>query len=282
MTSLKQGARGPEVAELQRQLNQHLPASQRIPVDGDFGPRTATAVREFQRAQGLDPDGVVGPKTRAALGQAPGASSGGSGSGGGSGGGAQAPVPSGGKGGVAPKLVTLDQLCQVMTVVKRARAETMLDPLNRAMGEFDVNSRLRISAFLAQIAHESGEFRWMEEIASGQAYDITVNRKKALELGNVNPGDGKRYKGRGPIQLTGRYNYRAAGKDLGLDLEGNPTIASQPSVGFRIAGWYWKKRKLNPLADAQNFWDLTYRINSARLHYEDRKKYYNRALKVLA
>lgn len=281
MTSLRQGASGPEVADLQRALNRQLPASQRIPVDGDFGPRTEAAVKAFQRSRGLEPDGVVGPRTQGALegsGQPP-----------------QPgpkpaepaepepqPQPKDGKGGAAPTLITLDQLCAIMTQVKRARASTMLDPLNRAMAEFEINTRLRISAFVAQLAHESGEFRWMEELASGQAYDITVNPKKAKELGNVNPGDGKRYKGRGPIQLTGRSNYRAAGKALGLDLERNPTIAATPEVGFRTAGWFWKNRKLNALADASNFWDLTYRINTARKHYSERKKYYDRALKVLA
>ncbi|HSN98327.1 MAG TPA: peptidoglycan-binding protein, partial [Candidatus Nanopelagicales bacterium] len=278
---------GPEVAELQRQLNRHLPAVQRIPVDGDFGPRTEAAVKAFQRSRGLEADGVVGPRTQRALdggaqpsapqprpeppvGQQPEPAP------------APAPQPPGGKGDVAPTLITLDELCSIMTAVKRARAGTMLDPLNRAMGEFEITNRLRISAFIAQLAHESGELRWMEEIASGQAYDITVNPKKARELGNLNPGDGKRYKGRGPIQLTGRYNYRKAGAALGLDLERNPTIAATPEVGFRIAGWYWKSRKLNALADASNFWDLTYRINSARKHYSDRKKYYDRALRVLA
>jgi len=168
-----------------------------------------------------------------------------------------------------------------MPNLKKGRAEAFLEPLNRAMAEFKITTRLRASAFLAQLAHESAELRYMEEIASGIDYDITVNRKKALGLGNIYPGDGKKYKGRGPIQLTGRDNYRRAGKELGLDLEGKPLLAASPTVGFRIAGWYWKSRDLNTQADIPDFYELTRRINKKRKHYARRVMYYKRALEVL-
>jgi predicted chitinase len=112
-----------------------------------------------------------------------------------------------------------------------------------AMVEFGIETRNEAAAFLAQVLHESVFLRYFEEIASGAAYE---GRE---DLGNVHPGDGKRYKGRGPIQLTGRANYRAAGKALGLDLEGNPSLASEHKVGWRIAGWYWKVRGLDRFAD---------------------------------
>lgn len=272
MATLRMGSRGAEVEDLQRLVNQNLPSSQRIPVDGDFGQRTHDAVVEFQRKHGLSPvDGIAGPRTMKALRV-----------------GAGKPEPEAPqtkaetpRGDAAPRLVTLEQLRKIMPNLKKAKAEAYIDPLNRGIAEFAINNRLRKAAFLAQIAHESVELLYMEEIASGQAYDITVNPKKAKELGNIHPGDGKRYKGRGPIQLTGRSNYRAAGKALKLDLEGNPTTAASPSVAFRVAGWFWDSRHLNALADAQNFWDLTYRINSARKHYSNRKMYYDRALVVL-
>jgi len=187
----------------------------------------------------------------------------------------------GAQGDAAPRIITIEQLRRIMTNLRLAKAEAYIDPLNRAMAEFHITTRLRVSAFIAQLAHESMEFLYMEEIASGRAYDITVNPRKARELGNIHPGDGRRYKGRGPIQLTGRTNYRNAGRDLGLDLEGNPTIVATAGVGFRVAGWYWKTRDLNTLADARNFWDLTHRINAARKHYSNRKMYYDRALVVL-
>jgi putative chitinase len=116
----------------------------------------------------------------------------------------------------------------------------------------------------------------MEEIASGAAYE---GRK---DLGNTQPGDGKRFKGRGPIQLTGRANYQKYGQLLGLDLVNDPTIAATKEVGFRIAGQYWKLNGLNELADQQQFKAITKRINGGYNGLDDRIKYYDRAKKVMS
>ena len=99
------------------------------------------------------------------------------------------------------------------------------------MNEGSINTCARKAAFLAQIAHESGELIYMEELASGAAYE---GRK---DLGNTQKGDGKRFKGRGPIQMTGRANYRAGGKVLGLYLEKHPEKVKTPEVGFRTSVW---------------------------------------------
>src|SRR5438132_1207983 len=128
--------------------------------------------------------------------------------------------------------LTAEQLRAIMPHMKPELVAKFLDPLNKAMKKHAINTPLRQSAFLAQLAHESGEFRYMEEIASGEQYE---GRKS---LGNTQPGDGKRYKGRGPIQLTGRFNYRTAGKALGYDLEGMPELAAQPEIGCLVAGWF--------------------------------------------
>ena len=172
-------------------------------------------------------------------------------------------------------MVTDDELKRIMPNCASAKRDAYLPFIQQAMQEFDITSYLREAAFLAQLAHESGELRYMEEIASGSAYE---GRK---DLGNTQPGDGKRYKGRGPIQLTGRANYKKYGDLLGLDLVNNPTIASTPEVGFRIAGQFWKLNGLNALADQQDIRQITRRINGGYNGLDDRIKYYNRAKQVL-
>lgn len=124
---------------------------------------------------------------------------------------------------------------------------------------------LRLAHFMSQLIHESGSFRYMEEIASGAAYEGRD------DLGNTQPGDGKRFKGRGPIQLTGRANYRRVGRALGIDLENNPTIAAVPSIGLLTACYFWSDAGLNELADADNVEKITRRINGGLNGYADRK-----------
>jgi predicted chitinase/cell envelope opacity-associated protein A len=181
------------------------------------------------------------------------------------------PAPGGGKGGVS-----LQQLRRIMPNLSEAKAQQYLPHLNAAMAEAGINTPKRQAAFLAQLAHESGEFRYMEEIASGAAYE---GRK---DLGNTHPGDGVRFKGRGPIQLTGRANYAAAGKALGLDLVNNPKRAADPDVGFRTAAWFWTTHGLNKLADSGNFREITHRINGGYNGEASRESYYRRALSALS
>jgi predicted chitinase len=122
--------------------------------------------------------------------------------------------------------LTIDQLQRIMPKLPPAKAAEYLPHLNAAMVEYSVNTPARQTAFLAQLAHESGQLRYMEEIASGQAYE---NRK---DLGNTQPGDGVRFKGRGPIQLTGRANYTAASLALcGKRLV--PLLVAQPEHVLR-------------------------------------------------
>lgn len=167
------------------------------------------------------------------------------------------------------------QLQAIMPHLGDDRAAVFLKPLNESMKEFGISTPLRQAVFLAQIAHESGELKYMEEIASGEAYEGRAS------LGNTQPGDGKRYKGRGPIQLTGRSNYRRAGAALNLDLEGNPALAAQPANGCRIAGWFWKSRGLNQLADVGDFRQITRRVNGAYHGLARREKFYEKAKEVL-
>lgn len=172
-------------------------------------------------------------------------------------------------------MVTDDELRQVMPNCPTVKRSDYLPFIQQAMAEFDISSYLRETAFLAQLAHESAELRYMEEIASGAAYE---GRK---DLGNTEPGDGKRFKGRGPIQLTGRANYIRYGALLGLDLVNNPTLAATKEVGFRIAGQFWQLNGLNELADQQKFKSITKRINGGYNGLDDRLKYYQRAKIVM-
>ncbi len=135
-----------------------------------------------------------------------------------------------------------------------------------AMIEFGITTQLRGAAFLAQVLHESGRLQFFEELASGEAYE---GRR---DLGNTQPGDGRRFKGRGPIQLTGRSNYRWASQELGIDLVSNPGRASEHKIGWRIAGLFWRSRGLNGLADAGDFQQITRRINGGFNRDADRRR----------
>ena len=106
-----------------------------------------------------------------------------------------------------------------------------------------LDTGLRLAHFMGQCAHESGGFRYMEEIASGQAYEGRA------DLGNTQPGDGKRYKGRGPIQLTGRANARFYGRRCGIDFENRPDLMAVPSIGILTACMYWDVNGFNAYAD---------------------------------
>jgi len=128
-----------------------------------------------------------------------------------------------------------------------------------------LNTGLRLAHFMGQCSHESGGFRYMEEIASGAAYEGRA------DLGNVQSGDGKRFKGRGPIQLTGRANYRRVGRKIGIDLESHPDMVSHPSVGLLVGCVYWADRGLNAKADADDLLGLTKAINGGVNGLEDRK-----------
>jgi putative chitinase len=146
------------------------------------------------------------------------------------------------------------------------RAQEMAICANRWFADYGVmDSALRLAHFLAQLIHESGSFRYMEEIASGQAYE---GRR---DLGNTQPGDGKLFKGRGPIQITGRSNYRRYGARIGIDIERHPEIAALPSIGLHLALEYWKVNGLNTFADADNVLAITKAINGGTNGLADRK-----------
>lgn len=137
------------------------------------------------------------------------------------------------------------------------------------MREFGVTNQPRARMYLAQVGHESVSLRYFEEIASGAAYE---GRR---DLGNTQPGDGVRFKGRGPIQITGRHNYTLAGNALKLPLVSNPPMAADPKHAFRVSTWWWWQAGLNPISDRNDVLGATRRINGGTNGLADRQNRWN-------
>ncbi|OZC55954.1 hypothetical protein CH276_28010 [Rhodococcus sp. 06-470-2] len=166
--------------------------------------------------------------------------------------------------------------------VSMARYEELAPAFNRALIQAGCNTVLRVTMWCSQIGHESGGLKWMEEIADGSAYE---GRR---DLGNTQPGDGKRFKGRGPIQVTGRNNYARLSAwahskgivDTPTKFVDEPTLLSQPDFGFLGAVWYWTvaRPQMNQLADDQLLVAATQAVNGGQNGIDDRRKFYYRAL----
>ncbi len=167
-------------------------------------------------------------------------------------------------------MITREQLKKSMPHATEANIDKFLSPLNQAMFKYAITANnKRIAAFLAQVCHESGSLRYVEEIATGDAYE---DRK---DLGNIEPGDGKRFKGRGLIQITGRTNYRLVGTALGFDFISEPEKLELPGAASMSAAWFWKVHALNELADIdtiESFKKITKAINGGYNGWQDRLK----------
>lgn len=170
--------------------------------------------------------------------------------------------------------MTPEQLLSVMPFAG-SRIAIFTQPLTEAMDEFLINTPKRQAAFLAQVAHESGSLKYMEEIADGSAYE------GRHDLGNDQPGDGRRYKGHGPIQITGKLNHMRCGSALEVDLLNHPEKLTEPVTGCRSAGWFWKDHNLNVYADTDKFGALTKAINGGFNGLDERISYWLRARQVL-
>ena len=173
-------------------------------------------------------------------------------------------------------MITLDDLKAICKHSTSGRLAVFVEPLNAAMDEFEINTPQRQAHFLAQIAHESGGFNYVREIASGAAYEGRA------DLGNTEDGDGKRFRGRGLIQITGRSNYGTCGAALDLDLLANPELLESPENAARSAGWFWHSHGLNALADRGDARAITRRINGGINGLQDRLAYLQLAQERLA
>ena len=172
-------------------------------------------------------------------------------------------------------MITAQQLKKIYIFATTANIEKYLQYINEYAEQYEVNTPLRMSAFLAQIGHESGQLRYVQEIASGKAYE---GRK---DLGNLFSGDGVRYKGRGLIQITGRANYQSLSNDLGVDFINEPEKLQSPRYAVLSAFWFWDKKNLNKWADIPDFEKITRIINGGLNGYKDRLYLYELAKKTL-
>lgn len=159
------------------------------------------------------------------------------------------------------------------------RATTFLPFLEDAMHEFEINTKKRVTAFLPQIGHESGGLHWMVELWGPTAAQSRYETR--YDLGNVAPGDGFKYRGRGLIQLTGRGNYQKASDALGVDLIYRPELLGEPALACRSAAWFWKAHGCNELADEGKFEAITKRINGGLNGYAERLGLWEAAKEVL-
>ena len=188
-------------------------------------------------------------------------------------------------------MLTRAEFLLIMPLAK-SRVDDFLDPLNDAMHEGEIDSTVRMSAFLAQLAHESGEFRYMQELADGSAYDNRADlgntRPEAVEIATRHGSTpGRWWKGHGPIQITGFDNHR----DCSLALYGDETVLleeplrlTRPTDGCRAAVWFWSTRALNQWADKnteESFKAITRRINGGLNGWGERLRYWERARSVL-
>lgn len=202
-------------------------------------------------------------------------------------------------------MFTEDALRQILPALPPDKRRDYAPLLQSAAAEFGINNPLRAAAFLAQIAHESmGLTRLVENLnysaprlrqvwprrfptdavanAFARQPEKLANSVYANRNGNGPPesGDGFRYRGRGFIQLTGRANYREFGRLLGADLEGNPDLAAEPSVAFRVAAAFFKSRGCNELADQQAITVMTKRINGGTVGINERIALFGKAKRV--
>ena len=139
------------------------------------------------------------------------------------------------------------------------RAERFADPLTAAMEEFDISTPARQAPFLANVGHESGGLRWLVEL-----WGPTIAQQRyegRRDLGNVQPGDGFKFRGRGLLQTTGRANYAVLSGHLGIDYLSDPDRLAQPVDASRSACYFWQSHNLNQYADVGDFLTVVKKIN---------------------
>jgi putative chitinase len=179
-----------------------------------------------------------------------------------------------------------------------------LGPLEETFAKYDISTPQRQAAFIGQCAHESGNFKTLEEnlnysaeglmktwpsrfstkeIADQYARNPAKIAGKVYNgrLGNTSEEEAAKYLGRGLIQLTGKENYERCGASINVDLINNPDYLLDPKYATLSAGWFWNRKGLNELADAKDIETMTKRINGGLIGLDDRKVKIAKALSVL-
>jgi len=216
-----------------------------VAASGVYGETTEQVVLAFQAAYRVEQTGKVGPTTLRKLVYA------------------------------EQCAISLDQLRTICPGIDDGVARRYLPFLNASMEEAHVDNDARKAAYVSQLAHETDGFNTLEEYASGSQYE---GRE---DLGNTRPGDGRRYKGRGAIQLTGRANYASVGEALGVDLERQPELAATPELAFRVSAEFWSSRGLNERADEGDFGGITQVINGGQNGRASREAYHAAAERAI-
>lgn len=166
-------------------------------------------------------------------------------------------------------------LRRVVPTLTVPEAKRLARDLGQAMVDHDITTSRRAAAFVAQVAHESGGFRYRTELWGPTPAQRGYEGRR--DLGNVSAGDGSRFRGRGYIQITGRANYTAAAKGMKLDAVDHPELLATHKYAARSAAWWWKSHGCNELADRGDFVALTRRINGGTNGLADRQRYHRRA-----
>lgn len=172
-------------------------------------------------------------------------------------------------------MITLEILQHIAPLGSKTIQASLVDPLNELLPKYDITNLYRITNFLGQACEESDEFKTLQEYASGAAYE---GRR---DLGNIHPGDGRKYKGRGIFQITGAANYAAMAKKLGIDLINHPELAETAHVAVETACIYWQTRDLNVPADKNDMITITHKINGGYNGLSQRRVFTIRAMQVI-
>lgn len=277
---IKRGSKGDQVKQIQQKLN--------LKVDGDFGQITESAVKKWQTENGLTPDGVVGKITWDKM---------------------------------FPTIISESKSDDKLDLkkLKGKVPDKVLEEIPSIIDKFKINTPLRLSHFLAQCSHESGNFKFLVENLNHSAKTLSTTwpnrfavdptkkplipnqtaiqiQKKPREIGNKvysnrmgngpeESNDGYNYRGRGYIQLTGKDNYREFDKFVDEDIVKYPDLVSE-KYPLLSAGWFFHKNGINKISDEGDsdlvVTKVTRRVNGGTIHLKDRIEKFKEFYKLLS